>query len=81
MLEEFIFTRNGDILTNDSFTTITLTENVSSSDTFIVGTLQICSVTIEAAGEYKCRISNEIGTDSASFIVDVINEPGKFFRR
>ena len=78
MLEEFIFTRNGDVLTNDSFTTITSTDIVSGSDTFVIGTLQICSVTVEDDGEYECRISNEIGTDSVSFIVDVITEPGKF---
>ena len=78
MLREFVFTHNGDVLTNDSFTTITSIEIVSGSDTFVIGTLQICSMTIEDAGEYECRISNEIGTDSASFIVNVITESGKF---
>ena len=73
---EFIFTRNGQILTNNANTNITIMEEVGLMPV-VVATLNVHNVTVEDVGEYSCIASNEMSSDNATFTVEFTLNPGK----
>ena len=76
-LDDFTFTHDGQSLFDDDSTNVTITEESAANQALIIITLSLCPITAESGGSYSCIASKGLISDSASFNVTVINEPGK----
>ena len=72
---EVTWIRNGTELTNTSRVSIFVDEIEEQGVSFTVATLEICSLDAEEdSGTYYCQASNENGTDTHSFEVEVVSQ-------
>ena len=71
-----IFWEFGDqLLSNDTSSLVTVYDSqvVENGLVFTQSILELCSVEIENAGEYSCTANNSRGSNSSTFILNVIN--------
>ena len=73
-IDNFIFTRDGQVLTDNSNTNITIIEETAGGLTLITAILKLCSVTFDDEGEYSCIAGNAMDNDSATFSVELTRE-------
>lgn len=73
----FNWSRDGNILSDDSRISIYEEVLVENGLTFIQSMLEVCSVSEEDAGEYSCTAGNEVGSETAVFEVSVLGKDCK----
>ena len=63
------------LLSNDTSSLVTIYDSqvVENGQVFTQSILELCSVEVENAGQYSCTANNSRGSNSSSFILNVIN--------
>ena len=77
-VENINFLFEGNMLTNDSTTTITVLEDSLISPPVLTGTLTIDPVTSENAGIYSCQAVTTTVSESRDFTVMVFTQEGTY---
>ena len=70
-VDEFIFTRDDQILVDDVNTRIIVIEETAGGLTVVTAILGMCATAYDVSGEYSCIASNSFSIDFATFSVEV----------
>ena len=69
---DITWSRNGNVLSNDSRVTIYEEVVTESGVTFVQSILEICSATLSDSGQYSCLATNLHGNDNATFDLTIV---------